>query len=408
MEIIETKTKIIKIANISHKINKGNNLYDIELIQSYKQLFFDINSNFNIGKEIFLKINKTLKQGKIIYIKEESKYIIELEENKKKVQYPLSEKSEYKLLNLPSNINLDDIDYNINKFVIYFHDQCNDGITSAWVINKFLNEKKANFDNIEFIPIHASKENQGTRNYYDNKDSIILFLDVTPSLENYHKLIKNNNRVIILDHHITSLKDYFQLLEINKNIIFDMNTSGAGLTWRTFFVGQEIPDFIKLVVKHDIYRQEEGDDAEPFFMIYSYTIRNLAFPDEKVKDLNEIIDKKIKKLNDIQNKIDNKLLSESYYENPLKEYELDLPTDVVGSTICLKKDLHKCGQIIEVKYEIDEIKYLVKFKTGEPELIKRKDIMFQETLQTKYKMGDNYFITSTTLFEKFKRQKTIN
>jgi hypothetical protein len=402
MEKIEDK--ISEIANISFKIN--NKVYDIELINNYKNLFFEIYTNFNIGKEIFLKFNDTLKQGKIIY--NSPNYFIEVVENKKTTQYPLSNTSEYKLVNQISNIDLSGINYKTDKFIIYYHDQCNDGITSSWVINKFLHEQDANFDNIEFIPIHASKENQGSKNRYDNKDSIILFLDVTPSVENYKKLIKNNKRVYILDHHITSLKAFFPLLDTNKNIIFDLYTSGAGLTWNSFFAGQEIPEFIKLVIKHDIYTQEDGDNTDSFFLIYSYLLRSLPINDDNKHGLDDIIDKKSKKINEIENKINTQKLPSNYLLNPPKDYGFDtsIDTDVIGSTICLKKDLHKCGQIIEINQELDGIKYLVKFSTGEPELIQRNDIMFKETITTKYKKGDNYFIASTTIFEKFKRKNS--
>lgn len=372
----------------------------------YKEKYLSLKSvigGSNVGKEIFFKSEDTIRQGKIVEDVPPN-YIIELEENKHMIRKSISKESEYKLLNLSSNINLDDINYTTNKFIIYFHDQCNDGITSAWIINKFLLKKNANFDNIEFIPIHASKENQGTLNSYDNKDSIVIFLDITPSIKNYYKLIKNNNRIIILDHHITSLKDFFPLFELNKEIIFDMNTSGAGLTWRTFFPDTEIPEFIKLVVKHDIYRQEDGDNTDPFFLIYTNLLKNVI-PIENLKDLDTIIDAKSKKIADIEKKIETKKLPKNYLISPIKDTSFDqsIDIDVIGSKICLKKDLRKCGEIIEVNPELDG--YIVKFITGEPELIKRTDIMFKETINTKYKKGNNYFTISTNIFEKFKRKK---
>jgi len=142
---------------------------------------FKRNIALNLGKEIFFNIDNTIKQGKIISIS--PNYIIELEENKKKIQYTFSNIFEYKLVNPSSNLNIHAIDYRNNKFVIYYHVSCNDGITSAWVINEYFKSKQnINFDNIEFIAIHASKENQGKSYNFNDTDSIILFLDVTPSV----------------------------------------------------------------------------------------------------------------------------------------------------------------------------------------------------------------------------------
>ena len=49
---------------------------------------FNRNIVLNLGKEIFFNIDNTIKQGKIISIS--PNYLIELDENKKKIQYTFS------------------------------------------------------------------------------------------------------------------------------------------------------------------------------------------------------------------------------------------------------------------------------------------------------------------------------
>jgi hypothetical protein len=112
-------------------------------------------------------------------------------------------------INVPTLLVIDlnkDIDYSTDNFVVYYHGQsCNDGITSAWVTCAYLLKRGVNIDKIKFIDLNASKEIHERWTRFDDKKSVILFVDIAPSLHVYEKLKTNNKRIIVIDHHITNL-----------------------------------------------------------------------------------------------------------------------------------------------------------------------------------------------------------
>ena len=285
----------------------------------YKEKYLSLKNlegGSHVGEEIFFQFNKTIKQGKIVEDISPN-YIIEFEDDgniTRKSILKLSNKLEYKLVNISSIIDLEkNIDYTTDNFVIYYHGQnCNDGITSAWVTSLYLLKRGVNIDKIKFIDLVASKDHERWNRFDDNK-AIILFVDVAPSIRIYEKLKTNNKRVIIIDHHISNLIIYYPLLRLGADLIFDMNTSGAGLTWKTFFKKEPIPPFIELVVKRDIFKQIEGDDTNAFYEIYHELLWDVLAPKNK-EEIKDISIKKASIFDDIQSKIDTKDLPENFLE----------------------------------------------------------------------------------------------
>jgi nanoRNase/pAp phosphatase (c-di-AMP/oligoRNAs hydrolase) len=300
----------------------------------YKNKYLELKNiigGSHINEQIFLKTNDTIKQGKIIEDISPN-YVVEIEEKGNIIQKVIpkiiyddklkeDKEAEYKLVAISTIIDLDkNIDYSKDKFVVYYHGQnCNDGITSAWVTNEFLKSRGVNIENIKYIDLPASKETQDKYNKFNDNKSIILFVDVAPSIETYYKLKKNNKRIIIIDHHITNLVMYYPLLKLGADIIFDMNTSGTGLTWTTFFK-KEFPQFIELVIRRDIFKQIEGDNTESFYEIYNELLWGMPAPTDK-NGIKEMSIKAAMKFDDIQAKIDRKEIVDNYFilEHPVQE-----------------------------------------------------------------------------------------
>jgi len=277
----------------------------------------DLQGGSHKGEEVFFQHDNTIKQGKIVEDISPN-YIVELVENgniTRKSISKVSNKLEYKLVNISSIIDLNkNIDYATDNFVVYYHGQsCNDGITSAWVTCAYLLKRGVNIDKIKFIDLNASKEIHERWTRFDDKKSVILFVDIAPSLHVYEKLKTNNKRIIVIDHHITNLLIYYPLLKLGADIIFDMNTSGAGLTWKTFFKGEPMPPFIELVVKRDIFRQVEGDNADAFYEIYHELLWDVPAPKTKA-EINEMSVIKSAVFDGIQSRIDAKELPENFLE----------------------------------------------------------------------------------------------
>jgi len=82
-----------------------------------------------------------------------------------------------------------------------------------------------------------------------------------------------------------------------------------------------------------------------------------------------------------------------------------LPLDIkhiIGSDICLKADLRRCGKVMAVLQEAI-LKYRIQFEDGEVMLVSKDEIMFPETTRTIYKTGANILVAVTKQFAPDKR-----
>lgn len=127
-----------------------------------------------------------------------------------------------------------------NYDVVIYHKGCNDGFASAYVANKVLGKKA------RYIPM----------SYFNKTPTLkkkkILICDFSFDEETTLKLIEDNEKVFIIDHHKTAQEN---LKNIDKKYkIFDMNHSGAYLTWKYFFPNKDPPVFIKLVEDYDLWK----------------------------------------------------------------------------------------------------------------------------------------------------------
>lgn len=153
------------------------------------------------------------------------------------------------------------MDFNKNKidFVIY-HAGCCDGFGSAYGIWKYFQKNnKSQLDNIIFYPAkHGSSPPSVT-----NKNVVICDFSYNKcTLEN---MIKKSNSLIILDHHKSAEKELKDIPDNYK--IFDMNHSGAVITWKYFFPDTEIPKFIKYIEDRDIWKKEM-DYTDEFSLVF--------------------------------------------------------------------------------------------------------------------------------------------
>jgi oligoribonuclease NrnB/cAMP/cGMP phosphodiesterase (DHH superfamily) len=124
---------------------------------------------------------------------------------------------------------------------VFFHYPCQDGLSSAWIVNYYHNQINST---IILKPIvHTTQIN-----IEELKNKRVLFCDISPSLEVLENIEKVVKRVTILDHHISAQR----VLESKEYAIFDMNMSGAGLTWNYFFP-EKTPLFIEMIQDRDLW-----------------------------------------------------------------------------------------------------------------------------------------------------------
>jgi nanoRNase/pAp phosphatase (c-di-AMP/oligoRNAs hydrolase) len=165
-----------------------------------------------------------------------------------------------------------------SKNVIIYHNNCNDGFCSLCIAMEQLNDKNATL-----IPADYKKEETIIFNpELVDKDILILDFGFEPEL--IEILLKNNNKVTMIDHHKTMLEYYSKYLKnendnfisVNKhnfNLLIDMNRSGALMTW-DFFHQKNAPQMVQYISDGDLYR-----------FLYSNTEKFLAKLNSVPKDL---------------------------------------------------------------------------------------------------------------------------
>jgi oligoribonuclease NrnB/cAMP/cGMP phosphodiesterase (DHH superfamily) len=135
-------------------------------------------------------------------------------------------------------------DFKNNIDTIVFHFPCQDGLSSAWVAYYYY---KTNFPtkDLRLFPAQHGKELN-----YDMVDQNVLFMDFCPSKQVISLLESNNNKIFILDHHITAKDDLTDCPFAN----FNMDKSGVGLTWEYFFPDEPIPLFLAMIQERDLWK----------------------------------------------------------------------------------------------------------------------------------------------------------
>jgi oligoribonuclease NrnB/cAMP/cGMP phosphodiesterase (DHH superfamily) len=169
---------------------------------------------------------------------------------------------------------------------VFYHAGCVDGFTSAWIAREFL--PKAEFYAVAYdqpFPLNVA----------DLIGKKILYVDFCPTNGLLTDLVKVCNRVVILDHHKTSMErilddcipfvasDFESYdLALEKSFIgghralaaFDMHKSGACLTWQFFAPQSTMPELVRYTQDYDLWTWTTPDalpdSAEINAFIQSY------------------------------------------------------------------------------------------------------------------------------------------
>lgn len=166
---------------------------------------------------------------------------------------------------------------------IFFHYQCQDGLTCAWVIVKYIQKLIRHFKNGEEVEIPNKKLYYDIKDYcktidgipsikklfniielkpinhnmyeyqFDSQDKHVIFADITPlslkydiEFDNLMRFFETCTRsFIIIDHHISTK-------QFKENFIFDNQKCGAVLCWE-YFMNTEVPLFIQMIQDKDLW-----------------------------------------------------------------------------------------------------------------------------------------------------------
>ena len=135
----------------------------------------------------------------------------------------------------------------MKDIVIIYHNQCRDGFGAAFAAWKKFG------DSASYIPRNTQ---DGVPEDLKNKE--IYILDYSYPLDVLEKLVAENKRVVVIDHH-QSAKDAVMAFPGN---VFDSEHSGAVLAWEYFHPGTEMPKLLLYIEDHDLWRMSLPHNRE--------------------------------------------------------------------------------------------------------------------------------------------------
>lgn len=162
------------------------------------------------------------------------------------------------------------------KPLIITHKNCVDGCCSQAILrSKFgSNATYLELDHANLDPTKDSNAQTYISTIFSFKDSEVYISDFCLNTEMIDQLLQQGNKVIVLDHHATSIKYIEPFEERIKNgeklnLIIDFakenHCSGAMLTWKHLYPNIEPPQVVKHVSDGDIWKFEFGNKTKHFY-----------------------------------------------------------------------------------------------------------------------------------------------
>jgi oligoribonuclease NrnB/cAMP/cGMP phosphodiesterase (DHH superfamily) len=150
----------------------------------------------------------------------------------------------------------------MNNTLCIYHAFCADGFGAAWVVRRALGD-------VEFFGASYGQEPPDVT----GRDVIMVdFSYKRPVIETMRRTAAS---ILILDHHKTAQEDLRGLPtpdDENMGVaaLFDMDRSGAGITWDYFNPGQPRPPLINRLEDRDLWRFKFADTRAVQANVFSY------------------------------------------------------------------------------------------------------------------------------------------
>ena len=138
---------------------------------------------------------------------------------------------------------------------IIYHKDCMDGISSAYIARNSLERNNA----VVPVPLQYSREDELFKEHLTKQD-ICYFLDFSLKRDKMLELAELVDRIVVIDHHKTAEAELVNLPD-NVEVNFDMNESGATLTWLYFRV-EPIPEIFEYIKDRDLWNWKLPDSRE--------------------------------------------------------------------------------------------------------------------------------------------------
>ncbi|MBF0240258.1 MAG: phosphoesterase, partial [SAR324 cluster bacterium] len=149
-----------------------------------------------------------------------------------------------------------------HPIVVIYHGDCLDGFGAAWSVRQCFQDHPR----ISFHPaFHGNLPPDVDRN------TIVIIVDFSFKRPILKKLCEQSSKVILVDHHVSALKDLEGLEQEHANLstTFDMNRSGAVLSWN-FFQKSSPPELLRYIQDKDLWLWELPKSREINTALRSY------------------------------------------------------------------------------------------------------------------------------------------
>lgn len=123
---------------------------------------------------------------------------------------------------------------------VIYHANCTDGFGSAYAAWKLLGNRAVYYA--------CSHGNQPP----DVTGKNVVILDFSFNNKTTKEMIEKADNLLVIDHHKSAMVELHDI----SNTLFDMNKSGATLSWEWFHPGKEPPKFIQYITDRDLWRWE--------------------------------------------------------------------------------------------------------------------------------------------------------
>lgn len=157
--------------------------------------------------------------------------------------------------------------------ICIYHKSCLDGFAAAWAVNRALCENNASA-NVEFVAGAYGEDPP------DVTDKAVLMVDFSYKRPVIEVMMRYAMSILIIDHHKTAEEDLSFLPEGPTSVmepsqhqfskVFDMEQSGAGLTWNFFHPGKPPPKLLQAIEDRDLWRFQYKDSNEAAMAAASY------------------------------------------------------------------------------------------------------------------------------------------
>ncbi len=140
--------------------------------------------------------------------------------------------------------------------MVLYHASCADGFGAAWAAWKVLGNKAV------YVPVQYG---QPYPPEIDGGISNLYLVDFSYPVETMHRLANCANQMVVIDHHKTAegpLDSFAAQSGDGVTVVFDLQKSGAVLTWEYFRPGERLPNLLKFVQDRDLWQWKLPESKE--------------------------------------------------------------------------------------------------------------------------------------------------